>query len=281
MKKTALAFSVLILSTLLISWVAGKKASKDHDLSIELRMMGHRLALRANDHTGKILPIEKINENEYIIRFENEWTLNTDTLTTIAKQVIPGISEVKVFDCDNNQEVFAFFSKDQESIIPCLGRQYNQDCYYVKVKWVPSTSTTTFAFGLVSIGLLVAIVFGFLMFYNSRKVIESDSIQPLNSSISRLNEYTFHHSSNKLYYKNQEIALSNKEAELTAIFFKSPNTLVEREYLMKTIWEDQGVFVGRSLDVFISKLRKKLNDDPAIHLVSVFGKGYKLEITNI
>jgi DNA-binding response OmpR family regulator len=47
---------------------------------------------------------------------------------------------------------------------------------------------------------------------------------------------------------------------------------------MKTIWEDQGVFVGRSLDVFISKLRKKLTHDPDVKLISVFGKGYKLEV---
>jgi DNA-binding response OmpR family regulator len=48
--------------------------------------------------------------------------------------------------------------------------------------------------------------------------------------------------------------------------------------LQKEIWEDEGIIVGRSLDVFISKLRKKLENDSAVKLVNIHGKGYKLEI---
>ena len=49
-------------------------------------------------------------------------------------------------------------------------------------------------------------------------------------------------------------------------------------YLLKTIWEDQGVIVGRSLDVFVSKLRKKLSLDENLKLISVHGKGYMLGV---
>ena len=49
--------------------------------------------------------------------------------------------------------------------------------------------------------------------------------------------------------------------------------------LQKEIWEDEGVIVGRSLDMFISKLRKKLEADPNIKIVVIRGKGYKLEIS--
>jgi DNA-binding response OmpR family regulator len=47
--------------------------------------------------------------------------------------------------------------------------------------------------------------------------------------------------------------------------------------LLKRVWEDEGVITGRSLDVFISKLRKKLKNDPSVQIVNVHGKGYKLE----
>jgi DNA-binding response OmpR family regulator len=47
---------------------------------------------------------------------------------------------------------------------------------------------------------------------------------------------------------------------------------------MKEVWEDEGVIVGRSLDMFVSKLRKKLQADPCISILNVHGKGYKLVI---
>jgi DNA-binding response OmpR family regulator len=59
----------------------------------------------------------------------------------------------------------------------------------------------------------------------------------------------------------------------------SPNEVIERSRLQKEIWEDEGVIVGRSLDMFISKLRKKLEPDPNISIVVIRGKGYKLEIS--
>lgn len=55
---------------------------------------------------------------------------------------------------------------------------------------------------------------------------------------------------------------------------------IERSRLQKEIWEDEGGIAGRSLDMFISKLRKKLEFDPNIRLVVIRGKGYKLEISS-
>ena len=61
------------------------------------------------------------------------------------------------------------------------------------------------------------------------------------------------------------------------MLLKLANTIIYREQLQKDVWENEGVIVTRSLDVFISKLRKKLEKDPAIRIVNVHGKGYKLE----
>lgn len=74
------------------------------------------------------------------------------------------------------------------------------------------------------------------------------------------------------------IPLTIKECELLQLFSEQPNTVVKREFLIKTVWEDQGVFVGRRLDTYISKLRKKLSLDPNISLVNVHGVGYRLEL---
>jgi DNA-binding response OmpR family regulator len=86
--------------------------------------------------------------------------------------------------------------------------------------------------------------------------------------------------------KNRKLIINGKTIELTGtenrmlnIFACSPNQTIERSRLQKEIWEDEGVIVGRSLDMFISKLRKKLEPEPGVSLVVVRGKGYKLETT--
>jgi len=73
--------------------------------------------------------------------------------------------------------------------------------------------------------------------------------------------------------------LTNKEAKLLKLFCLNPNTVINRDIIQKAIWEDEGYFVGRSMDVFISRLRKLLKDDPTVSIVNVHGVGYKLEVT--
>ena len=76
----------------------------------------------------------------------------------------------------------------------------------------------------------------------------------------------------------EEIALSKKECELLSIFVDQPNEVVTRDELTKRVWEDNGVIVGRSLDTFISKLRKKLSADHTLSIENVHGVGYKLVV---
>ena len=78
--------------------------------------------------------------------------------------------------------------------------------------------------------------------------------------------------------QTEEISLSKKECELLEIFVAHPNQIIKRDELTKKVWEDHGVFVGRSLDTYISKLRKKLQDDSSIKITNVHGVGYKLEL---
>ena len=85
----------------------------------------------------------------------------------------------------------------------------------------------------------------------------------------------------KLIVNGKAIDLTGTETRLLLIFALSPNEIIEKSRIQKEIWEDEGVIVGRSLDMFISKLRKKLEFDPNIKIVVVRGKGYRLEITTL
>jgi two-component system, OmpR family, response regulator len=82
-----------------------------------------------------------------------------------------------------------------------------------------------------------------------------------------------------LLYKGQKTKLTEKESKLLHILAKNKNQVVERNVIMKTIWEDEGFFVARSMDVFISKIRKYLSKDPSVSVRNIHGVGYRLEET--
>jgi DNA-binding response OmpR family regulator len=84
---------------------------------------------------------------------------------------------------------------------------------------------------------------------------------------------------NVLKNENRNITLSENETKALEIFAQHINQVVEREKLMKEIWEDKGlVVISRNVDVLVSKLRKKLADDHSIKIVNVPGMVYKFII---
>ena len=62
------------------------------------------------------------------------------------------------------------------------------------------------------------------------------------------------------------------------LFVTHANQILERSTIIEKVWADEGVLVGRSVDMFVSRLRKMLKDDPTIQIVAVHGIGYRLEM---
>ena len=65
--------------------------------------------------------------------------------------------------------------------------------------------------------------------------------------------------------------------KLLAFFARHPDQVLQRDEILQQVWADEGVLVGRSLDMFVSRLRKKLAGDPTVSIVAVHGVGYRLE----
>lgn len=86
------------------------------------------------------------------------------------------------------------------------------------------------------------------------------------------------HSNLTIKVNGKETQLTYKEHKLLKLLVTHPNQLLERDLIMKLVWEDEGLFVGRSLDVFISRLRKILGADSFVQIINVHGMGYKLEV---
>jgi DNA-binding response OmpR family regulator len=72
------------------------------------------------------------------------------------------------------------------------------------------------------------------------------------------------------------VNLTTKESELLTLLFKNKNDILERNHALKAIWGDDNYFNGRSMDVYIAKLRKYLKHDEQIQIINVHGRGFKL-----
>lgn len=112
------------------------------------------------------------------------------------------------------------------------------------------------------------------------KTKQAELIKGSKNNYTKIGSFHFYPDQNKLVKEAVEISLSKKECELLAIFIANPNQIIKRDELTKKVWEDHGVFVGRSLDTYISKLRKKLQEDDSIKITNVHGVGYKLDTSN-
>ncbi|WP_350292857.1 response regulator transcription factor [uncultured Croceitalea sp.] len=92
----------------------------------------------------------------------------------------------------------------------------------------------------------------------------------------KIGNYTFDYTKQKLTFNTEEVQLTHREAELLFHLSETRNEILDRSLILKKIWGDDDFFNARSMDVFITKLRKKLKKDENIQIVNVRGYGYKL-----
>ena len=91
-----------------------------------------------------------------------------------------------------------------------------------------------------------------------------------------IGSYLFNYPKQRLRYQGEEMLLTHREAEVLMSLAISPNEVVDRSTMLSEIWGNDDFFNARSMDVFITKLRKKLAKDPSIEIINVRGFGYKL-----
>ena len=92
--------------------------------------------------------------------------------------------------------------------------------------------------------------------------------------------FTFDAQKQILSVDGKQTKLTTKESELIGLLCANMNDILERNYALKTIWIDDNYFNARSMDVYITKLRKLLREDPSVQIINIHGKGYKLIVPN-
>ena len=287
--KSKIFITVLLLTTiLLLSSAVFIRQNPQEEFLVKraslVRQIGHTLLLYAGDSTSRVLPVKQLSAGTFQLEFQNQFSFVPDTLVKIVRNSLAEIDLpvgylINVFECASNQVVYEFeIRPNYKEIIPCLGRVQPTGCYSIQISFIDfkSRQNAGSRYALLMAGFTGLVLIGFIgRFYLSRK--KKENTIALTDGVA-IGKYSFSLSARVLQFNAETIELSDKEARLLSILADQQNLLISREVLLKKVWEDDGVFTGRSLDMFISKLRKKLKNDANVQITNIHGKGYKLEV---
>jgi Transcriptional regulatory protein, C terminal len=301
--------------------------------NVLIRQIGHRLLLQAGDFTSRVLPVTEIKEGTFVLKFQNEFVFNHDSLMMLTQSLFPPTQfpsgyTVTVHECLSASIVFGFqVTNTLPGILACKGRSSPHGCYTIEIAFPdlytdveqqkadihqPSKElklasavsqeanptheefkTTLFGNPLTNLlysGMLVLLGVGVtLLIGRFGKILTPVPVPNQGHSIIKefapqlpaLGKFLFDATDQRLLVGSEVISLTDKECKILELLNKDFGELIPRETLMQKIWIDEGVITSRSLDMFVSKLRKKLSSDPELKITNVHGKGYKLEILGI
>jgi hypothetical protein len=279
------------------------RAADEGRILASLRMIGHQVMLRAGDSTSRILPVEKQGKR-YRLQFTSDFHFDPEDLvalvdTVLKKSQIAESYLVEVENCLTTQVVYSYEIKTsyKSDLVPCRGRIQPKGCYTlfftildagrpepVQGNLSPKPSVSDFSVpkggghtGLVIGAFAVLLLTGSSAYFMKRKVFRKRRVTTGEDlTLITLGEYQFDPRNMELRHRDEVVKLTSKETDLLLLLHTSANSTLERELILKAVWGNEAEYVGRTLDVFISKLRKKLDADSSLKIVNVRGVGYKL-----
>ena len=289
-KGVKIGILVFVGVFLLVFENSAQDALAESHLRVSLRAIGHQVLLNSGDSTSLVLPIEKEN-GKYRLRFESGFGFQPEELIETVNRIVEKteIAEsyiVEVEQCETNRIVYGFEKIDSLQMT-CQERTMPESCYNLLFTLInpqtpeklrrtdareqsfnlPGFVNRTFPF----LFLLIVSMGGAAVYF-----LRSGNATPINPNIFPLGEFRFDKRKSVLLFQEQTIELSGKEAALLTLLSDAVNTTVKREVILNAVWGDEGDYVGRTPDVFISKLRKKLQADPNVRIINIRGIGYRL-----
>lgn len=282
---------------------AAQKDKNERHISVSMRMIGHEFLLSLCDSVSRVLPIEK-DGDRYKIQFESDFQFDPDDLVSAVDRVMTKTRIarsgylVEVEECVTNKVYYSYevgnWNWVNPGMIPCGGRMLPQACYSIFISIVdagePATSLNVaiaeppydlptetkqanyFPPALWAIPLLFLV--GSFIYFGKKKR-SSSTIDP---NMIAIGKSQFDKKNMELSFEDKKTELTHKEADLLFLLHSSVNMPLEREVILNAVWGDEGDYVGRTVDVFISKLRKKLEADSSVKIVNIRGIGYKLVV---
>jgi DNA-binding winged helix-turn-helix (wHTH) protein len=251
-------------------------------INLALRRTAHQLLAQAGDTTSRIQPAQQLTPTLFQIRLERPFaykTLPTLLQQSLQRQGIERPYDVSLLDCRNGELQLGYSLLDfrENGTVPCADRQQVSGCYTLRVSFdtpTPARHTATDWLGWLA---------GFLLL-GSACALWISAAKPSGPDVTATNnrvdvgQTSFCLTNQSVVVAGQSSELTYREAKLLNLFIQHPNQLLERTFILKAVWEDEGIIVGRSVDVFVSRLRKLLQPDASLRIVTVHGVGYRLEV---
>lgn len=261
-------------------------AQLDEKVNLALRRTGHYLLLARGDSISKIPVVKKTSPNTFVLQLNNAFNYNQ--LPSILQESLKlhQISlnyDVVVRDCDTQELQLGYnyldYTKNHE--VPCGGRTQDKGCFYVQIIFEYSKPTAPAPLASWSVLGLGLIMLGgtYIIWRKKQSVQPSPIASSLTSELINVGQSTFDFENQLIYTNGIKHNLTYREAKLLHLFVTHPNQVLERDFILKSVWEDEGIIVGRSIDVFVSRLRKLLQEDTSLKIAAVHGVGYRFETT--
>lgn len=286
MTSSIIKVCISFLSAFLLFGGSLHAQSEAQQLQVAMRNIGHRVLLSTGDSTSLVLPVVQ-DGNRFRISFEKHFVFNPMELANAIDEVLRGaaLSEnyiVEVAQCSTSEVVYSYqiTSEQGTALIPCATRIPSLDCYLLYITlhdMPPADQAFTAAMPTAWAVALLLIAFGGIggiLVYRSRR----RAVFTAETHTVRIGKYTVDKRNMELRCGEATQTLTGKETELLLLLQSEVNTTVPREAILHTVWGDEGDYVGRTLDVFVSKLRKKLEADPGVRIANIRGIGYKLVV---
>ena len=259
-------------------------------VNLALREITDRLLKQNKDLYSPIPPIRKEGPASFLILIEghvNYAKLKSTIDSVLNRHQIRPDYRVSLLECQSGEITLGFLARAEEATadVPCQAREQNGTCYNVRLTLLAPMIAAN---PPVSPGpngkmpwLLLGLFLGFpIIWWQLHKggTTQTDDSADNKGWQQKTKQTAFHPVNQSLQINQQTLSLTYREAKLLNHFFEQPNLVLERESILQAVWEDEGVIVGRSLDVFVSRLRKKIKEDPDLNIINVHGVGYRLEV---
>ncbi len=280
-KLTIPVMCMLMSLTLLSGTIKATESLPSEKINLALRRTADGLLRLAGDSTSRIPAIVQTGAETWEVRIEQSFSYDQLPILLQESFDLHGIRQpydVTVKTCDDGTIDLGYNYLDfkNNNTVACRGRDMPFGCHYIEVTFIISSLESKL---WAQNGWIILIIFGGLAgFYFLRKKKtppespsndESDWIEFGNSRLDVSNQI--------LLCGGHRQTLTFREAKLLKLFATHCGQLLERDFIIQQVWADEGVLVGRSVDVFVSRLRKKISNDPSVGLSVVHGVGYRLE----
>ncbi|MFK8161163.1 MAG: helix-turn-helix domain-containing protein [Lewinella sp.] len=288
------AFGLVLVLVTLTSTLAPTAPIGGHPQgALALRQIGHDYLSGLGDHHSTIPPVVHRPDGSLFLQLERH--VDYDTIGMITASVFDHFEitdgyTLSLEDCDTGEVFLGGFWKGPNSSalsgngfqVACAERDQPVRCASLSISFPPPAEPLSgpLPWVLVGLGCLLMIAGPAWQRLQSSPTVSPPEAEGIaqNSDVQRLsNNCIFSLTEQSLIIGEVSHELTYREAKLFGFLATNTNQVLDRETIHDAVWGEEGIMVGRSLDVFISRLRKKITGADGVEIQTVHGVGYRLK----